>query len=229
MLHPMQHFLHVPFVQPQYAAHNAAHNSLFSLNYGMASPSTWNVHSTTNASKSFLVYFAPDEEATFLRRAKNLNLTSRDCRELTQEIVQGVNSHIACRKNMNAQRFLRAETTTEEQRKDILRAAASGSVAAAAVAVAAAAVPPQGKADPPDHAKHDSGGLATSDGNPTSGRRKRRPWGLVGNAERKKRIQAATAPFREVFWPGFRAAIAAFDDDGAPIGDNDLFAILFEY
>ena len=39
----------------------------------------------------------------------------------------------------------------------------------------------------------------------------------------------ATKPFREVFWPGFRPAIAAFDDDGAPIGDNELFAILFEY
>ena len=37
------------------------------------------------------------------------------------------------------------------------------------------------------------------------------------------------APFLEVFWPGFLAAIAAFDDDGAPIGDNELFAILFEY
>ena len=83
------------------------------------------------------------------------------------------------------------------------------SAAICCTAEAAEAVPPQGRSNPPasDHPKHNSGGLAqvTSYGNPTSRelscRRKRRPWGLVGNAERKKRIQAATASFQEVFGP----------------------------
>ena len=51
----------------------------------------------------------------------------------------------------------------------------------------------------------------------------------MGNAGRQKGIQASTAPFLEVFWSGFRAAIAAFDDDGAQISDNELFATMFEY
>ena len=152
MLHPMQRFSHVPFVQHpmQHFPHgpfvpfvqSAAHNSPFFLNYGMGPSSTLNVHGAPSGTKSFLVYFAPEEEATYLWRAKNLGMASQQCLELTQEIVQGVNSHIACKKNRNAQRFIRAETTTEEQRQDISRAAASGSAAAVAAAEAAVAVPP---------------------------------------------------------------------------------------
>ena len=66
------------------------------------------------ATKSFLVYLAPEGEATCLRRAKNLGVASKECGEVTQQIVQDVNLHIAGKKNMDAQLFLRAETTTEE-------------------------------------------------------------------------------------------------------------------
>ena len=72
MLHPMQQYPRTPFVQQQYAAHhyaavaplvqqqNAAHN------FGAGAPSTWNVHGATSGCKSFLVYFIPAEEATYL-------------------------------------------------------------------------------------------------------------------------------------------------------------------
>ncbi len=171
-----------------------------------------------------------------MRRAKNLGVASKECLELTQQIVQDVNLHIANKKKMSSQRFLRGDTTWEQQSKDISNAAAKGSAAAVAAAAgsrsggsaaaeAAATNTPRGGDDPPDQAP--SCDRAIPEVAQNSGRR--RPWGLVGNSERKRRALMATKPFREVFWPGFRAAIAAFDDDGAPIGDNDLFAILFEY
>ena len=92
MLHPMQHYPHIPFVQPQIAAQN----------YGAGAASTWHMHGSASGRKSFLVYFAPEEEATYLRRAKNLGVASKECRELTQEIVKDVNSHIANTKDMMA-------------------------------------------------------------------------------------------------------------------------------
>ena len=221
MLHPMQQYPHIPFVQQQYAAHHYAAVAPFvqqqhaAHNFGAGAPSTWNVHGATSGRKSFLVYFAPEEEATYLRRAKNLGVASKECSELTQQIVQDVNLHIANKKKMNAQRFLRADTTTEEQRKDISNAAANGSAAAVAAAAgsrsagsaaaeAATAVQPPGGADPPDQNSGDSAiGAETPvlEGQPTSGRRQRRPWGRVGDSERKRRALIATEPFRSVFWP----------------------------
>ena len=225
MLHPMQHYPQIPFVHPQYAAH-----------YGGGIPSTFNVHGATSGRKSsFLIYFAPEEQATYLRRAKNLGVAPKDCQKLTQQIVQDVNSHIASSKNKNAQRFLQDKTTWAAQSQDISNAATNGSAAAAsaaggsagaaaemeangsaaaaaaaggsggfaaggsAAADAAGAVPPHGGADPPD--QPDSGDRAIPKGQPTSGRRQRRPWGLVGNTERKRRALMATKPFREVFGP----------------------------
>ena len=214
MFHPMQHYPHSPFVQQQHAAHN----------FGARAPSTWNVHGATSGCKSFVVYFTPGEEATYLRRAKNLGVASKECLELTQQIVQDVNLHIANKKKMSSQRFLRGDTTWEQQSKDISNAAAKGSAAAVAAAAgsrsggsaaaeASATNTPRGGDDPPDQAP--SCDRAIPEVAQNSGRR--RPWGLVGNSERKRRALMATKPFREVFWPGFRAAIAAFDDDGAPI------------
>ena len=54
----------------------------------------------------------------YCREQKNLKLESAkdsDCRQLTQEMVQDVNSHLANGKATQAQRFLRGETTTGEQ------------------------------------------------------------------------------------------------------------------
>ena len=216
MLHPMQQYPHIPFVQQQYAAHHYAAVAPFvqqqhaAHNFGAGAPSTWNVHGATSGCKSFVVYLNPEEEATYLRRAKNLGVASKQCRELTQQIVQDVNLHIANKKKMSSQRFLRGDTTWEQQSKDISNAAAKGSAAAVAAAGGSR-----------------SGGIPEVA--PKSGHRQRRPWGRVGDSERKRRALIATEPFRSVFWPGFRAAIAAFDEDGAPIGDNELFAILFDY
>ena len=139
-----------------------------------------------------------------MQRAKNLGVVSKECSELTQEIVQDVNLH-ANRKNMNAQWFLRAETTTEEQHKDISRAAARASVAAAA-------------ADPPDQRNIDDS--AIPENKMMSCHCQHRQWGLVANSERKQRALIVTNPFLEVFWPCFRAAIAVFNDDCAPICDT---------
>ena len=60
---------------------------------------------------SFLVKFTPDQAETYFTRAKNMGLASACGHQLTQEIVQDVNSHIANGKKRNAQRFLRGNTT----------------------------------------------------------------------------------------------------------------------
>ena len=101
MLHPTQQYPHIPFVQQQYAAHHYAAVAPFvqqqqaAHNFCAGAPSTWNVHGATSGCKSFVVYFNPEEEATYLLRAKNLCVASKECSELTQQIVQDVNLHIA--------------------------------------------------------------------------------------------------------------------------------------
>ena len=74
---------------------------------------------------SCAVSFTAEEEQTYLQRAKNLGMADKACLELTQQIVQNVNSHIASSKNKNAQRFLGAETKWILQSKDISKAAAA--------------------------------------------------------------------------------------------------------
>ena len=104
MLHPIPQYPHIPFVQQQYATHHYAAVAPFvqqqhaTHNFGAGAPSTWNVHGATSGCKSFVVYFTLEEEATYMRRAKNLGVAPKECRELTQQIVQDVNLHIANKK-----------------------------------------------------------------------------------------------------------------------------------
>ena len=71
MLHPIQQYPHIPFVQQQYAAHHYAAVAPFvqqqqaAHNFCAGAPSTWNVPGATSGCKSFLVYFIPEEEATY--------------------------------------------------------------------------------------------------------------------------------------------------------------------
>ena len=73
-------------------------------------------------------------------------------------------------------------------------------------------------ADPPDQRNIDDS--AIPENKMMSCHCQRRQWGLVANSERKQRALIVTNPFLEVFWPCFRAAIAVFNDDGAPICDT---------
>ena len=118
------------------------------------------------------------------------------------------------------QRYLECSRERLSGSRRPVAAAAGSRSGGSSAAEAAAAIPPQGGDDPPDQAP--SCDRAISEVAPKNGRRQCRPWGLVGNSERQRRALMATKPFQEVFWPGVRAAIAAFDDDSAPIGDNEL-------
>ena len=60
-------------------------------------------------------HFTLDQAETFFARAKKLGLASASAgHQLTQEIVQGVNSHIADGKKRHVQRFLRGYTSSAQ-------------------------------------------------------------------------------------------------------------------
>ena len=96
-----QHYssAHDPVFPHQYASYNGP----FGLNHSAGAPS--NFQNAANSPKfSCVVSFTPEEQQTFLQRAKNLGSAHKASSELTQQIVQNVISHIASSKNKNAQR-----------------------------------------------------------------------------------------------------------------------------
>ena len=183
---------------------------------------------------SFVVHFTADQAATFLRRAKNLKLESaKDCRQLTQEIVQDVNSHLANGNVKHALRFLRGETTTEEQRTakpcskkeandnatpPTVAAAAPSSAVGAVAAPVGAVAPPIAANPPPQNA--DAGNIGSG---------VRKPWSQLCSRERRSRALVATKPFSNVFWTAFVEELAAIDDNGNSLSNNELFAIMLDY
>ena len=164
---------------------------------------------------SFVVHFTADQAATFLRRAKNLKLESaKDCRQLTQEIVQDVNSHLANGNVKHALRFLRGETTTEEQRTakpcskkeandnatpPTVAAAAPSSAVGAVAAPVGAVAPPIAANPPPQNA--DAGDLGSG---------VRKPWSQLSSRKRRSRALVASKPYQKVLWTGFVVELAVF-------------------
>jgi hypothetical protein len=152
-----------------------------------------------------------EQEATLLRRAKNLKIESaKDSRRLTQEIVQDVILHIANGKAKNVQRFIRGETTTEEQRS-------AKPCSERATQPTVATVPPS------------SDGGAVAAAAPVDTCDSSKPWSKLGRRERCRRAHLALQPFRTVFWPAYVKQLAAVDDDGNTLGNNELLKIMLDH
>jgi len=173
-------------------------------------------HHSNNANGStdlsFMITLSQDQAKVFLSRAKRMHKASKDCQNLTQDIVQSVNQTFANIKQQNVMRLFDdvQANNTETESTERLRSRSLTATAKAGVDLSAFAP------------------AAVDAARPRAAER-RIPWEQLHVSTQYRRLQTATDAFRISFIPYLLAVLGAVDANGRDMHINDIFAILLRY
>ena len=141
---------------------------------------------------SFVITLTQDQAKVFLGRAKRMHKAGKDCQQLTQDVVQAVNSAFADIKHEHVKRLFVADANDADATKRVERTESMSRTAAAEAGIDLSAFGP----------------AAVDAVRPRKDQR-RVPWEQLHERTRYRRLQTATDAFRNSFWPFLMAALSA--------------------